>query len=153
MLQMRLHCFRRIAGLDKPTRAFADRLLFFPAETRPGRRQGTPPTTSRASPSLPYFCLFFAMAISPFRCICGAQHSLSKDRGAPAPSLGRRSKYSGQSVVKSASIDFSSYIDSFDPFLLKENVACILRNKAKLAEVKSLSFSSNSCSLIMAKCI
>ncbi|KAG2568589.1 putative RNA methyltransferase At5g10620 isoform X2 [Panicum virgatum] len=74
------------------------------------------------------------MAISPFRCICGAQHSLSKDRGAPAPSLGRRSKYSGQSVVKSASIDFSSYIDSFDPFLLKENVACILRNKAKLAE-------------------
>ncbi|KAG2568583.1 hypothetical protein PVAP13_7NG409700 [Panicum virgatum] len=38
------------------------------------------------------------MAISPFRCICGAQHSLSKDRGAPAPSLGRRSKYSGQSV-------------------------------------------------------
>ncbi|CAN6236180.1 unnamed protein product [Urochloa humidicola] len=40
------------------------------------------------------------MAISPWRCICGAQHSLSKDRGAPAPSppLGRRSKYSGQSV-------------------------------------------------------
>ncbi|PAN39985.1 hypothetical protein PAHAL_7G283600 [Panicum hallii] len=38
------------------------------------------------------------MAISPFRCICGAQHSLSKDRGAPAPSLGKRSKYSGQSV-------------------------------------------------------
>ncbi|RLM73512.1 putative RNA methyltransferase [Panicum miliaceum] len=37
------------------------------------------------------------MAIS-FRCICGAKHSLSKDRGAPAPSLGRRSKYSGQSV-------------------------------------------------------
>ncbi|CAL5030169.1 unnamed protein product [Urochloa decumbens] len=40
------------------------------------------------------------MAISLLRCICGAQHSLSKDRGAPAPSppLGRRSKYSGQSV-------------------------------------------------------
>ncbi|KAG2574543.1 putative RNA methyltransferase At5g10620 isoform X2 [Panicum virgatum] len=39
------------------------------------------------------------MAISPFRCICGAHYSLSKDRGAPAPSpLGRRSKYSGQSV-------------------------------------------------------
>ncbi|CAL5015002.1 unnamed protein product [Urochloa decumbens] len=39
------------------------------------------------------------MAISPWWCICGAQHSLSKDRGAPAPSpLGRRSKYSGQSV-------------------------------------------------------
>ncbi|CAO2036418.1 unnamed protein product [Urochloa humidicola] len=40
------------------------------------------------------------MAISPWRCVCGAQHPLSKDRGAPAPSppLGRRSKYSGQSV-------------------------------------------------------
>ncbi|KAF8651570.1 hypothetical protein HU200_063393 [Digitaria exilis] len=40
------------------------------------------------------------MAISTWRCICGAQHSLSKDRGSPAPSLGigRISKYSGQSV-------------------------------------------------------
>nr|CAB3485695.1 unnamed protein product [Digitaria exilis] len=27
------------------------------------------------------------MAISTWRCICGAQHSLSKDRGSPAPSL------------------------------------------------------------------
>ena len=43
-------------------------------------------------------------------------------------------------------------------FSLKENVVCILRNKVKSCwkmscEVKSLSFSSNSCSLIMAKWI
>uniref|UniRef100_A0A0A9D2W5 RNA methyltransferase n=1 Tax=Arundo donax TaxID=35708 RepID=A0A0A9D2W5_ARUDO len=39
------------------------------------------------------------MAVSSWRCICGPQHSLGKNRGAPAPSLpGRRSKYSGQSV-------------------------------------------------------
>jgi len=143
---MRLHCFRRIAGLDKvgcrsrsqplkplhkytfstsssafcdvtlttwktplqPPRAFADRLLF-PAETRPGRRQGTPPTTSRASPSLPYFCLFFAMAISPFRCICGAHYSLSKDRGAPAPSpLGKISDHSPSWCAFISSCCFSS---------------------------------------------
>ncbi|XP_062226658.1 putative RNA methyltransferase At5g10620 isoform X2 [Phragmites australis] len=39
------------------------------------------------------------MAVSPWRCICGPQHSLSKNRGAPAPPPpGGRSKYSGQPV-------------------------------------------------------
>ncbi|ONM14126.1 putative RNA methyltransferase At5g10620 isoform X1 [Zea mays] len=47
------------------------------------------------------------MAVLLWRCICGPQQSFSKNRGAstPSPLAGRRSKYSGQSVVRSARID------------------------------------------------
>ncbi|WVZ87030.1 hypothetical protein U9M48_033731 [Paspalum notatum var. saurae] len=38
------------------------------------------------------------MAVLLWACICGPQQALGKNRGAPAPSLVRRSKYSGQPV-------------------------------------------------------
>lgn len=56
-----------------------------PADTRL-RSLALPVQRPRSLTRLPCPLLASAMVVSPWRCICGPQQSLSKNRGAPAPS-------------------------------------------------------------------